>query len=308
MSLRYTHQDREILTSLAGYRALSVRHLALLCKRNTRALRRRLHGLMDAGFVTVGTESFVDRRGRPEQVLSLTQAGVQRLKADGVLSRDLSWQQASNHNLPCLRHHLLLNEFRIQLLQVPQLVPLLTVHSRCPSSPLSSRSADGRSLRQEKVVAAKSTKGYVEFVPDCVFALGDGEANKTVLFYLEVDLGTESLTSPQRTGGDVREKITDYQACFRTQQYKGYGQLWGADLRGFRLLFLASSTSRMAGLCQLARRTPPADFIWLTDQESMLSKGIWAPIWVRGGRCDGPLYSILGSRAPCPSPSPAEVA
>jgi len=120
-------------------------------------------------------------------------------------------------------------------------------------------------------------------------------------------MGSESLSSQKRTGKDVRQKIAHYQAYFRGQHYRRYERLWGSSLRGFRLLFLANSVPRTTALCRLIERTASTDFIWLTDQASMLSKGVWAPIWIRGGRHDGPFHSILGSRAPRPSPSPADM-
>ena len=144
-----------------------------------------------------------------------------------------------------------------------------------------------------------------EFIPDCVLAVQDREAGKTSLFFLEVDLGTESLVSLRHRGKDIQEKVTNYQAYFRGKEYKRYEQLWGTPLRGFRLLFLAGSAPRMVDLCRLTENTPPSDFIWLTDRESMLSRGMWAPIWVRGGHVGTPLQSILGSRAPSPSPLPS---
>jgi len=51
----------------------------------------------------------------------------------------------------------------------------------------------------------------------------------------------------------------------------------------------------MASLCKLAQEMPTNDFIWLTDQEKLLSEGLHSQIWARGGKQDASPHSILGS-------------
>jgi hypothetical protein len=309
VSFEYRQQDRDILVAMAEYRVLPVRHLRLLRRRNDRALRRRLRRLQDEGLIRTSTSGLGRGRGRPEQVLSLTPAGVDRLKADGVLAAELQPERVTIEGLGSIDHQILLNEFRLQVAQVPEIISGLAVHVAGVCCARDVHLARQVAPLRERVPASDDLAGHnVAFTPDEVFCLADAKSEKAVLFFLEVDMGSESLSSPKGTGKDVRQKVANYQAFFRGQQYKRYEQLWGAAFRGFRLLFLASSTPRLTDLCQLVKRTPPSDFIWLTDQESMLSKGIWSPIWIRGGRYDGPLHSILGSRAQSPGPSPAELA
>lgn len=128
MSFEYRQQDRDILATMAEYRVLPVRHLRLLHGRNGRALRRRLRRLQDEGLMQTSTGGLGKGRGRPEQVLSLTPAGVDRLKADGILAAEVPSEQATIQGLGCIKHQLLLNEFRLQLTMVPQAVPGLAVH------------------------------------------------------------------------------------------------------------------------------------------------------------------------------------
>jgi hypothetical protein len=41
---------------------------------------------------------------------------------------------------------------------------------------------------------------------------------------------------------------------------------------------------------------PPTDFVWLADQDQMFSNGLSAEIWVRGGKDNEQLQSILGHK------------
>lgn len=143
-----------------------------------------------------------------------------------------------------------------------------------------------------------------EFTPDGVFCLGHAGLSKTLLFFLEVDMGTETLASPLRLAQDVRQKVVNYQAYFKFRRYRRYEQVWGCALRGFRVLFLVDSSTRMAGICRLVQDMPPSDFIWVADRAGLLSGGVGAPIWARGGQSGTPPESILGRQMPDSLPAP----
>ena len=118
---------------------------------------------------------------------------------------------------------------------------------------------------------------------------------------IQVDNGTESLTSRRGDQRDVRQKILNYQAYFRSGRHKRYEDVFHARFHGFRLLFLTTTPVRLASLCRLVARMPPSAFIWLTDQPSMCERGLAASIWKRGGQ-QSPDHSILGQALACPSP------
>ena len=128
------------------------------------------------------------------------------------------------------------------------------------------------------------------------------EPPKTLLFFLEADMSTETLASADKDSKDVRQKIINYQTLFRSGHYKRYARVFDASINGFRLLFLANTSARLAALCRLIKEMPPSDFVWLTDQELMFSHSLSAEIWVRGGRDNESLQSILGPNLACKAP------
>lgn len=154
---------------------------------------------------------------------------------------------------------------------------------------------------------AFGTADQIRFTPDAILVVRRRDASQAVLFYLEVDMGTESLASPDPLTPDVQTKVRNYKACFRSEHYKRHQKAFGATLNGFRLLFLTADTSRLASLCRLVLQGAPAEFIWLTDRASLESRGVWAPIWIPGGDTAGSRRSILGSMAPNPAPVPSDV-
>ena len=125
---------------------------------------------------------------------------------------------------------------------------------------------------------------------------------RTVVRFLEADMGTESIASVARVPRDIRQKIINYQQYFQNGKHKVYEKLLDCRLKGFRLLFLTNTGTRLGSLCKLMQRMPPTDFIWLTTAEQMLSHGLSAKIWARGGRQEAPEESILGTKIACNAP------
>ncbi|MFC1805869.1 replication-relaxation family protein [Planctomycetota bacterium] len=295
------------MLSLAEHRVLTTSHLSALQQRNTPALRRRMRVLASADLVWSSDAGLNERPGRPERIHSLTEKGAQLLQEKGVLSADVPPSQMTGRDIRCLGHLLFLNDVRVHLAMLGRVVPDLAVQFLSPGSLQPGAGSEAVPIIHERFHTQDGPDGLIEFTPDGVFTVSHAATGRALLFFLEADMGTEALVSVRHRRRDVRQKITNYQACFSLKRYKRYEGIFGGSFRGFRLLLAASSSERHGALCELVRRMPPCDFIWLTDRDSMQSEGIWSAIWVRGGCPDRQLESILGSQMPSPCPSPADV-
>ena len=304
MPVRLNQQDLNLLASVAEYRILAIHQLSVLHQRNPQALRRRLNCLKEQGLIQFDTEGFGRGRGRPERLVSLCEEGVKVLQEKKILNQGIPPDTATAKDLSGLDHHLLVNTFRVQLSQTQQAVPLMRVKFLSPTSPFLKKLQKDQPLVLEKIPPDEHIDSWVEFIPDGVFAIKDTGSGKVLLFFLEVDMGTETIASPRRCRQDVRQKIINYQTLLRQKRYKRYEKIWACRFHGFRLLFLAYGPDRAGGICRLVQSMPPSGFIWVTDRGSLQSRGVWADIWAVGGRIDRSLESILGSRKPDPSPIP----
>ena len=250
----------------------------------------------------VGSE-FGRGRGRPENSLGLTERGIDMLKEKCLLAQDIPYDKVLGDSLSAADHQLLVNWFRIHLKEVERLLPRLSIKVLAQHSPFLPKDQDGRIVITDcSPVPGSGMKG-VKLMPDAVFAIADSVAGKTCLFFLEVDRGTETIASPNRDMTDVRQKIVNYQWYFQSGGYKRYEEVFKANLRGFRLLFLTSTHGRLVALCQLVQEMKPSNFIWLTECGRLFADGASAEIWAKGGDLLGPQQSILGSlccRAPLP--------
>jgi len=245
------HRDKtlEILTTVAEYRILTSPQMAALSSMSKQSARKKLLGLVKNGLLLSATRGFGRNKGRPENVYTLSGVGVEELKKASLLNKAILNTKVSFENTRCLDHQLLLNWFRIHLRQIEYLYPQLSVNFFSSTSPFFNNEKEDESLIRESISSGTSSTPIM-FTPDGVFVIRDNNRKKSLLFFLEVDMGTESISSVTRNGNDIRQKIVNYQTYFKSNSYKRYEQILQTELKGFRLLFLTNSPSRMANLCR----------------------------------------------------------
>jgi len=293
---KFTKGDIPLLSYIAEYKFLTVRQLVALSQRRTQSIRRRLRVLEKEGIVAMGERGFGHGPGRRENIIIVTEKGMDLLRDKKVISEHAAYVTDKTPVPIFLYHDLLVNWFFIHLLKIGRDNLLFnTQHLTTSSHSLQEGNADNP-LLMERFAVDDIPDEIITMIPDGVFVITDKSSEKSILLFLEVDMGTETLQSTKLNPRDVRQKIINYQTLFRENQYKRYEKIFNTDLNGFRLLFLANKLGRMKAICELVQRMPPSDFVWVTDQEQMFSHGVSAEIWAKGGRNDRKAESILGPK------------
>jgi len=296
MAGKIIKRDTALLSYIAEYKFLSVKQLSALSQRTIQIVRRRLRHLENRHLIIIRERGLGHGPGRRENIIVLTETGMEMLKENEVLSNHAIYVTDKTPDSIFIEHDLLVNWFFIHLLQIGRDNPrFITQHLTISSHDLKEGNVD-KPLLMERFSAGKSPDEIYTMIPDGVFTITNKESEKSLLFFLEVDMGTETLVSAKQSPGDVRQKIINYQSLFRSGHYKRYEKIFNAELNGFRLLFLTNTLSRSKSICDLAQEMPPSDFIWITDQIQMFSQGVSAEIWTRGGRHQKPPESILGPK------------
>ena len=305
MAFRLLTSDYKIIEYLAEHRILTVTQLAAILQKNKPAIRKRLRDIKKEGLIKITSNEFGRARGRPEDFLGLTEQGIDILRDKNLIGMDVPYENVGPVSNRLIDHQLLTNWFRIHLNQVERVLPRLSIKLLAYNSPFVPREPDGRVITTDCSPIGRRTVRQVRFTPDAVIAATDAVQNKTVLYFLEADCGTETLSSPQRDMSDIRQKILSYQWYFISLKYKRYEDIFKVPyLHGFRLLFLTKTAGRLAALCKLTQEMQPSEFVWLTEQERMFDDGISGKIWARGGNLQVMQRSMIGSlccRAPLPS-------
>jgi hypothetical protein len=278
MANKITKQDIELLKHIAGFNILTVKQLSILSQRSEQIVRRRLRVLLQEGLVKKQMRGYGRAKGRPEEITFLTEQGLKLLQDKETIHKNCTaLSENALRTLP-LDHDLLLNWFHLYLIQIEQENPQLSIAGFSTNTTPSTQSILGST-----------------FIPDGIFAIKHKESSKTLLFFLEIDMGSETVASTDRNQNDFRQKILNYQELFRSEQYKQCEKIFHSSFNGFRLLILTNTQKALVKLCRLVQEMPPSNFIWLTDQKHIFKKGLSDKIWHQGGSISKAPESILGS-------------
>ena len=291
---KVTKGDIKILSNIAEFGILTVKQLSALTQRNRQSIGRRRRYLENEGYITR-----YQRGGQQENLIYLTETGIKFLQKEGLLTDNVNKVTKKEVISMFIEHTLLTNWVLIHLLQIGKAVPRLkTKYTRIESDKITQGNAKKAILFPKFKIDSDNIEALI---PDSIFSITDRESKKSFLFFIEVDMGTEALKSKTPKITNIQRKIVKYQIIFRDKLYKRCEQFFDTKFNGFRLLFLSNTTVRLAALCRHVQEMPPTDFVWLTDQKKMFTRGLSSKIWFRGGRDNDAKQSILG-RLSCEAP------
>jgi len=209
MAFRMNRNDCRILETIAEYRILTPTQITSLSQKSRQVIWRRLRILEKEGLIQAIKREYGRKRGRPENSLGLTEAGVNILKEKGVIGRKMPTRKVGALPIHGVDHQLLLNWFRIHLNRIEETLPRMNIKVMTSNSPFLPKCPSDRIFISNFLPATENERG-TRFIPDAVFCTHDSITDKTCLFFLEVDCGTETIASPKRDTTDIRQKIQNY--------------------------------------------------------------------------------------------------
>jgi hypothetical protein len=279
-----TRKQQQTLQTVADYRALTAKQLATLTDRAEVTARKSLTKLQKVRQLRVWPGPLGQSDGRPPGVYTLTEDGIRQLRAKKLISRDVADDRILVAKSDWLAHQLVLNWCHIFHRLLLDACDDLEGHFLSSTSPFLDR--------QDHALQTSDRRG--RFLPDAVFGLASRQRAKHLLFYLEIDMDTESTSSRTNAGNNLTSKIDGYRSHFSSGGFHYYEKEWSCRLQGFRLLFVTSTERRAALISRLSRDLPDTEFVWVTDQRQLQAHGLTGHIWHRGGRTDH-RESILGA-------------
>ena len=146
MPFKLNQNDWKILETIADCRILTPTQLAILLQKGKQVIWRRIRMLQNEGFITASRCDLGQSRGRPEQLLGSTEYAVTFLKKKNILGQDIVFEAVTADTIHCPGHQLLLNWFRISLLQFELLLPRLHVKFLSANSPLTPQHPNGKPI------------------------------------------------------------------------------------------------------------------------------------------------------------------
>jgi len=121
-----TNGDSKLLEWIAGHKVLTVKQLSVFSLRSDQVVRRRLRVLEKKGIVETRERGYGKNRGRPENIVFLTEEGKIFLRDNGFISDHDACPVGSTIEGFSVNHELLVNWFRIHLLQIEKSIPMFS--------------------------------------------------------------------------------------------------------------------------------------------------------------------------------------
>ena len=288
-----TTKDLDLLRVLAEFRLATTPLLARRLGTSEQMIRRRCLELTQDGLIKAIPRNPGQGRGRPKLVYSLTSKGVQPLVTAKLLPASLLASQVTGENVERMaEHQLVLNWLALNTANIAKMGDQFTVRFISSTSPFHVTNA-GSTILRDKVEFPDGSE--IPFTPDAAICITHKTLKKSLLFFLEVDMGTETVADPKHTSNtDIRRKIIVYRTYLGRRGYKRYASqdLFNAQFTGFRLLLISATVQRCETLSRLVRALPPSNFVWVAEFSAIADKSFVEPVWAIGGH-DGPKHSLL---------------
>lgn len=292
-AFRLTERDGEVLLSVYKHRFLTVSQIQKLHFPSMQTAYRRIRMLRGHELLSEFNVPNID-----EAIIMVARKGLVEIAGLlGVEQSSLRWTETKQRprDYYFMRHFLAINDFRIKLtLECGEAgVRLLGF---IPDY-YGQRTLAGGTQKYIKDVVCDIAQENTEIshTPDGVFALERDE--KKALFFLEIDRGTEVISS-----GDngVLKALKFYTQYLIQGKYQRFAQDFGTDrFKGFRALFVTTSNSRIANIRASASAAGLNEnalgFIWLSTFDKTNSEGILASSWESARALNQSSYSILGT-------------
>ena len=285
---KLTTKQTKLLQTVAVHRVLTAAQLSCLYGLSEEGARRSLKKLRKLGCLQMLAGPMGATSGRTPYVFALNAAGIQILRNSGFVERTVADDRLGPVAPRMMAHQLLQNWCQISHARLISGCDDLGGDFLPSTSPLLAGDEDGPWIAAQASVAGRVR----HFVPDAVMGIASQQQDKHLLFFLEIDMGSESATSASSKANNLRAKILNYQAYQTSHGYRRYQDEWGCQLHGFRVLFVAAHREGADRIRRLAQQLPDTDFAWITHQDQMLDEGIGGNIWTHGTTPDP--ESILG--------------
>jgi len=281
----------KFLQLLAEYRVVNVQQIATLYNISCRAVRKKVETFHIKKLISVMPMTFGQGKGRPENIIMLDKAGMTLLSENNTSGRTISDDRFLFKDYNKIEHEILANWFRIHTIYLQKQIPDISTTFISPTTPFLPQRKDGSPLISDTVTLNDEVR---TFIPDGVLSIEHSEQKKRLLFFLEVDMGTESITSSTRKSDTIQQKITNYILYFSSDGYKRYQNKWKCKLNGFRVLFVTNTDRHKEVISRFLKESKAYDFVWVTSQKQLFQFGLSYNIWARGGNTIAPQQSILG--------------
>jgi hypothetical protein len=290
MNVQLQHRDVLLLLDLYKYRYLSFSQLTKLHFSSAKTAYRRLHGLATLHYLKAFHAPSI-----PERIFYLDKEGAEIVAGElHVAVEELKWYRyikaPKDYNF--LRHFLAINDFRILITQACLDSPI-TLLGFIPEY-FGEKTVQGNVHKyiRDRVCDISNQRLQYFHTPDAVFALEKEE--KAALFFLEIDLGGEIVSDPEK---GFLKSVVFYLNYWVDGRWKRYATEFDREFKTFRTLVITPSKDRLQHMREAVTKLPFASpnakrFLWGTTHGQLTQQTLFEPVWNSLDAGDETLYRI----------------
>ena len=139
--------------------------------------RKKTRELLKRGLISISPGMIGKKLGRPENLIFPTAQTLKYMKKLKFINQDVNNTKINIHDID---HQLLTNWVKISLRQIEKSTPQFNI--------IFLSSINSQHKNHFEIAGPNNN-----IIPDCVFAILDSNNGKSLLFFLEVDMGTETV-------------------------------------------------------------------------------------------------------------------
>ena len=188
---KLTQKDIVILKAIAEHRLLQIDQLANLNCTGRRGAQKKVVALHKAGYLDLISRSLGKGKGRPENLCSLSEKGVDVLRNLELIDPTIPYNRINGQEIRNKNHDLLVNWFRLHVLQLQRNIPDLSTDFISSTTPFLPLRPNGLPTISESITIQGQEQN---FIPDAVFSIYSKEQGKRLLFFLQVDMSLQLLS------------------------------------------------------------------------------------------------------------------
>lgn len=288
---KFQERDGDILRDVYKHRYLSVSQIQRLHFPSLQTAYRRMRALAQLNLVASFSVPNIN-----EAIFGLKSKGLDLLSSvEGVERSDLKWQESAGtpKDYYFMKHFLAINDFRITLRESCKLHDIELLGFIPEYYGERNEKGIGEKYIKDMIQDKSPKREQVSHTPDGVFALKKGD--KQLLFFLEIDRGTEVIGDPNV---GVLKSLRFYIGYLMENKYQRFTKDFGGrDFKGFRVLFVTTTQARLQNIrtaCNSLDVPPKAkQFIWLAPTERITDQTLLQSIWVSADTADQTTYAIV---------------
>ncbi|MBK7105895.1 MAG: replication-relaxation family protein [Ignavibacteriae bacterium] len=180
-----TKKDFFLLKQICEYNILNVDQLALINNSGRRIIQKKIAKFSKHYLVNLKQRYSSENHGRPENIISISEKGVKLLQNENLIDSKIPVERFITDKIYNIEHELLINWFRILLKKIESKCSNIKTEFISSTTPFIPLNKNGQPLITENLSLENSS---VTLIPDGVFYIKSEKQNKSLLFFLEVDM------------------------------------------------------------------------------------------------------------------------